>query len=391
MRGSIRQRGTTYTAYWFTNDPATGKRRQHSKGGFPTKKTAGDHLTQVLPKVADGSFVAPRRMTVEDYFNDEWLPAQRERGLRPTTLAQYEVVATKWIIPHIGGVQLGQVNPSVVQQAYETLRTSGRRPTKSSPERTGLGSRSVQRAAVVLKMALEHAVRQGVLARNAASLVSVPRVTQREMSTWASEQSREFLEHTGSDPLFAAWALFLCRGSAAGRGRRSPVGEYRPQPWPAADRAHPCRRRRQQGSVLDAEDRPGASQYPARRSARPGTAEAPGPPEGAQAGCRRFMGQHRLRVRERARRTVPPGPLLGSVPDPRRGSRPAKDPTPRRPAHRGKPDAGQRHSDEGCPGDPRSRSTEHHSGHVPARHAGNGRGGRGGFVSQPPELTSTTV
>jgi integrase len=36
------------------------------------------------------------------------------------------------------------------------------------------------------------------------------------MSTWTSEQSREFLEHAGTDPLFAAWALFLCRGLRRG-------------------------------------------------------------------------------------------------------------------------------------------------------------------------------
>jgi len=47
MRGSIRKRGASYTAYWFVNGP-DGERRQRSKGGFRTKKAAGDHLTDVL-------------------------------------------------------------------------------------------------------------------------------------------------------------------------------------------------------------------------------------------------------------------------------------------------------------------------------------------------------
>jgi hypothetical protein len=31
VRGSIRQRGSTFTAYWFTLDPATGNRVQHTR------------------------------------------------------------------------------------------------------------------------------------------------------------------------------------------------------------------------------------------------------------------------------------------------------------------------------------------------------------------------
>jgi len=34
MKGSTIKRGNTWRAYWFTRDSATGKRKQHSKGGF---------------------------------------------------------------------------------------------------------------------------------------------------------------------------------------------------------------------------------------------------------------------------------------------------------------------------------------------------------------------
>jgi hypothetical protein len=38
MRGSIRRRGRTYTWYLSVLDPATGKPRQRSKGGYRTKR-----------------------------------------------------------------------------------------------------------------------------------------------------------------------------------------------------------------------------------------------------------------------------------------------------------------------------------------------------------------
>ena len=48
MKGSIRKRGDTFTAYWFTTEPGTGKRRQHSKGGF-NRGDRGDHLGTTPP------------------------------------------------------------------------------------------------------------------------------------------------------------------------------------------------------------------------------------------------------------------------------------------------------------------------------------------------------
>ena len=42
MRGSIRRRGRTYTWYLFVLDPATGKPRQRSKGGYRTNLNANN-------------------------------------------------------------------------------------------------------------------------------------------------------------------------------------------------------------------------------------------------------------------------------------------------------------------------------------------------------------
>ena len=40
MRGFVRKRGKTWTAYWETKDFETGRRRQKSKGGYRTQKDA---------------------------------------------------------------------------------------------------------------------------------------------------------------------------------------------------------------------------------------------------------------------------------------------------------------------------------------------------------------
>ena len=87
MKGSIRQRGDTHTAYWFTVDAGTGARKQHSKGGFRTKRAAQEHLNEVLGKVQAGAWAPDKKITVGELLT-EWLAAKRSQGLRATSLSQ---------------------------------------------------------------------------------------------------------------------------------------------------------------------------------------------------------------------------------------------------------------------------------------------------------------
>ena len=61
--GTIRQRGNTFTACWFTIDPATGKRQRQSRGGFTSDAEAQRHVTTVLAQVQRGTFPRDRTET----------------------------------------------------------------------------------------------------------------------------------------------------------------------------------------------------------------------------------------------------------------------------------------------------------------------------------------
>ena len=92
MKGFTRQRrdGGSWTCYWESRDPSTGKRRQHSKGGFRTQRATREHLNVVLGRVRDRGMAQGRALTLAELLEVYWLPAQRSRGLRPSTLSQYE-------------------------------------------------------------------------------------------------------------------------------------------------------------------------------------------------------------------------------------------------------------------------------------------------------------
>ncbi len=70
MRGMVRQRGRTWTAYWWLTDPASGESRQHSKGGFENKTAARDHLTATIAKVHAGEWAPDRKLSVKELWEE---------------------------------------------------------------------------------------------------------------------------------------------------------------------------------------------------------------------------------------------------------------------------------------------------------------------------------
>ena len=99
MKGMVRQRGKTWTAYWWTPNPVTGDWTQRSKGDFATKTTAQKHFTATLAKVHIGEWSPESKLTVRELLTDHWLPTRSSEGLRATTLAQYRDVIDQWIVP----------------------------------------------------------------------------------------------------------------------------------------------------------------------------------------------------------------------------------------------------------------------------------------------------
>lgn len=210
MKGSTIKRGHTYTAYWFTTDLATGKRRQHSKGGFRIQRDARAHLNSIMEAVSQGAWRPDAKLTIKALLVDHWLPAKRSEGLRPATISLYRNAAQAWILPHIGELDVRQLTPARAAELTDKLRTSG--------SRTGgaLSSRSTQLALTVLKSATSWAMTAGLLGRDPLTGYKRPRSVSAPMSSWSIEEARAFLKATGEDRMAFAWGLLLTRGLRRG-------------------------------------------------------------------------------------------------------------------------------------------------------------------------------
>jgi integrase len=213
MRGSIRQRGVTYTAYWSTIDPGTGKRQQHTKGGFRTQGAAQRHLNGMMPQVDQGAGRPDRKMTVEQLLV-EWMAAKGSEGIRPSTLGMYKNVVDGWLVPHIGGLRLDQLNATRAAQLVETLRS----PVGSSLGRGALSARSIQLAIQCLKASTRWAFETGLVSRDPLAGFKRPKAQASSAATgaWSADEASAFLASVSEHRLRAAWWLLLSRGLRRG-------------------------------------------------------------------------------------------------------------------------------------------------------------------------------
>ena len=216
MRGHVRRRGDTWTAYYDRpRDPATGRRRKTSKGGFRTRKDAERWLNELLGKIDKGSFVEPSRQPFGAYL-DEWL-AGASVDLRASSKPFYEITIDKYVRPRIGAVPLQRLTGTLLSAFYAELLESGRcqRPG-------GLSPTTVRRIHTILRKALQDAVREGLLEVNPAASARAPKAktaeeaARRKRRFWNANNVRMFLDAVRTERYGPALHLAATTGMRRG-------------------------------------------------------------------------------------------------------------------------------------------------------------------------------
>ena len=210
MRGHVAKRGTTWT-YWVELPPGPdGRRRQKTKGGFRTKKLAGDAANEVIGALLNGTYVEPTRVTVGQFLIEQWEPAIRAT-IRPSTFASYDMHVRKYLVPRLGGIALQKLTPPAINALYGEL-------LRPADDARGLSAASVRRVHATLHKALRDALRWQLVARNAASAADPPRARRPEMHVWTADQLRAFLDGVSDSSLAALWTFYALTGVRRGEG-----------------------------------------------------------------------------------------------------------------------------------------------------------------------------
>jgi len=156
-----------------------GKRRSKAIYGR-TRRAVADTLRDALRAAQQGTLVGDERQTVPGFLT-RWLHDVARPRVRPRTFVGYEASIEHHIRPHFGRVRLANVTPQQLQAWLATL------------EALGVSAGRRRYARVVLRMALNTAVRWRLVTQNAATLIDAPRTVSQDIRPLSPEQAKALL------------------------------------------------------------------------------------------------------------------------------------------------------------------------------------------------------
>jgi integrase len=164
MPGYIRPRGKNSWQICVNagRDPVTGRRRQRFATVRGKRKDAEAVCTRLLYELDTGLDLEPGRVTT-DGFVERWLRDYAQVRTAPKTSKRYGELLRLHVLPVIGGIPLAKLRPSHIQTVLARMLASG------------LSARTVLHAYRVIKVALGHAVKWQLLARNPADAIEPPK------------------------------------------------------------------------------------------------------------------------------------------------------------------------------------------------------------------------
>lgn len=177
MRGHIVKRSaSSYTIVInLGRDPETGKWKQQWVSVKGTKREAEKRLAELHHQLDTGSLIKPSKLTLGEFLR-QWLRDYASTNVRAATLEGYRITIERHLIPSLGAIPLSQLKPPHLQSYYARALKEGRRDGTG-----GLSARSVVHHHRVLRQALSHAMKWGLVIRNVADAVDPPRPMSKEM------------------------------------------------------------------------------------------------------------------------------------------------------------------------------------------------------------------
>lgn len=205
-----------------------GKRKQKRKT-FKTSKDASAFRSKVETAINTGMYADARGLTVGEYL-DLWLSTYTTHN-KPNAIRGYQNNIEKHLKPRIGNVRLDGLTTTAIQNAYnDILRTeysAAKYETKNGvrvlvkPAKT-YSPKTLRNINAVLHLALERARKDGLIVRNPAEDLKLPKskISKHEYVIPDQEQLERLLRELRDAecyPAIMACTLLSCRrGEALG-------------------------------------------------------------------------------------------------------------------------------------------------------------------------------
>lgn len=162
----------------------------------------------------------------------------RPKGLSPKTVDKYESCLNCYIVPRLGDVPMSQLRPVHFQKLFNQLRVDGGRERKvivdgeETVRRTGLSSGTIKVTRRYICMALDRAVKDGLLIKNPVKDTDPVKQTTKEASALTKEQAA-ILVSTAKRQLPVNYVEYMAILLALSTGMR--LGEVFGLQWDCVD------------------------------------------------------------------------------------------------------------------------------------------------------------
>ena len=188
MRGYVGRKGDRWYAIVYEGlDPVTGKerRRWHPAG---TTREQAERLAARLAAELNGRNDEVRSLTFGAYLTGQWLPGKKI-NLAQSTWDGYRRKIDRHILPAIGHVRIRRLKAQHLEALYDRMLypTDDRRP---------LAPKTVLEVHLIIRGALQDAVKRGVVNRNVALVAHAPKlkaIPKIEPQAWTAQQLQAFL------------------------------------------------------------------------------------------------------------------------------------------------------------------------------------------------------
>jgi integrase len=200
MQGYVARKGDRYYAVIYEGiDPLTGRDRRRWYPAGTDKAAAAALASDLADRHRRGGGHERSSLTVAVYMTQRWLPAKK-LALRPSTWDAYRRIIDLHLIPRVGRIPLRHLRPDHLERLYADLLDAGRADGE-------LNNKTVVEIHMILRRALDDAVRRGWIVSNSTKVAHAPKrrpLSSNTSRVWNAQQLGAFLASTRDHRYHAA-------------------------------------------------------------------------------------------------------------------------------------------------------------------------------------------
>ncbi len=207
-----RKSGGWEVVYYYDTDDLTGKRKKITTYG-KTKSEAEGKMKQKIIDLLHGNRVEPNKETVGGWFQ-EWLTLYAKPKVKQSTYVNYRSYIEKRIVPELGHLRLSKLKVDHLQRFLNQVYAHGNFRSPGQP----VSPKTIRNLHLMIHSALEQAYKNGLIPKNYAEFVSLPKTTATEMRVLSKQEHQRLIKaiHSSNERWKIGILICLSTGIRAG-------------------------------------------------------------------------------------------------------------------------------------------------------------------------------